>query len=338
MALTQNTNSLSSNNPDQKRNIIILIGAVSLMIGLIITMVILQKNQETKAKAMVEKVGKVAETAKHGDTTAWLLELPQGGTAVVYTTGDNKVLLRGTAYNFETGDPIFTSLVEKATVQDDMGASSNPKEAEATPAPATAAATATGSASSVSPELSQLGVNDLTAGQAIGKWEGKVPAVIEILDKLGGYKEDPSISADNTVYVMYDPRCPYCHKLFEVTRNLDQKGKNVTIKWLPTVALGGGEATSNEMKRAAMALHVKTPEEFASTLTKDSQGMANVSQQDMQKVNENLSLLYEAASQVFGSDAKVAVPAAFYIDKRTGSPRLVYAAQEPDVYKTIFGN
>lgn len=338
MALTQKPTSLSTNPANSKQRLIVLISAVSLMLGLIITMVILQKNHETKAKNMVDKIGKVVESAKHGDVTAWLLEMKEGGTAVVYTTSDNKVLLRGSAYNFETGDPIFTSLAEKSTIQDGMAvAASNEKEMQNEGA-ATATTPPNTASSSVPPELAKLGVQDLQEGQAIGKWEGKVPEVFTILDKLGGYKEDPSVSIENTIYVMYDPRCPYCHKLFEVTRKLDQKGKNVTIKWLPTVALGGGDINSNEMKRAAVALHAKTTEELASSFAKDSQGMPTVSQQDVQKVGENLTLLYDAAHQTFGSDSTIAVPAAFFLDKRTGAPRMVYAAQEPEIYKSIFGN
>lgn len=50
-----------------------------------------------------------------------------------------------------------------------------------------------------------------------------------------GVTEGRASSADTT-FVFFDPRCPYCHKLYQNTRELAKRG--ATIKWIPVNTLG----------------------------------------------------------------------------------------------------
>lgn len=273
--------------------------------------------QQNKTEENVKKVGKIVEKSKQDGVTAWLVDTAHGKD-VVYTSNDGRVMFTGQAFNSETGDAMFTKFSSQAVPKDQVA--TQPQESAKDEAAAAAAA----------------GQDDLTPGQALGKWSGETPKAFQILDTLKGFKIGDAAAAD-TVYIMYDPRCPYCHKLLERTKSLDLKAKGIAIKWLPTVALGSKGLDSPEVKRAAVALHSTNPEEFFASFDNASQGVA-ATEADNNELSKNLAFLYDAAKQTFGDDAPIAVPAAFFLDKKTGTPRMVYAAQEDKIYRSIFGD
>lgn len=170
---------------------------------------------------------------------------------------------------------------------------------------------------------------------AVGKFEGEEHPIVNILDSLKGFKYDDSVAAADTVYIVYDPRCPYCHNLFDRISNIDLKEKQITVKWLPSLALGTDE---NGEKLAAMALRAKTVEDFGASFVKgvDTSGVT-VTQADKDVLNENMAFLFEASDQTFGQDHPKSVPAAFFIDKATGTPNMMYGASDDAIFKQIFG-
>jgi len=179
----------------------------------------------------------------------------------------------------------------------------------------------------------------MTPDQAIGKWDGEVPKVFEVLDTLGGFKEDPSIAPEDTVYLIYDPRCPYCTEFMKKSRNIDMKAKGVTIKWLPSVALGVSGENDPVIAQAAYGLVATNAADFMKSFGNggDAKKVDTVTPEHTNALDANLSLLYEAADRTFGEGSPKAVPAAFYMDKRNGTPRMVYAAQEDEILISIFG-
>lgn len=172
-------------------------------------------------------------------------------------------------------------------------------------------------------------------GLAVGDYKKKAPEILNILDEMSGYKEDPSVSAANTVYIIYDPRCPYCHTLYQKLQATDLKSKSITIKWMPTVALG---ADADGVKRASYALHATTAEEFANSMDKNTAIDYQVSDIDALRLEENLEFLSEASNQTFGEDYPKSVPAAFFLDKKTGEPQMMYGASTDNVFRAIFGD
>lgn len=170
---------------------------------------------------------------------------------------------------------------------------------------------------------------------AVGKFEGEQHPIVNILDSLQGFKYDDSVAAADTVYIVYDPRCPYCHNLFEKVSNIDLKAKQITVKWLPSLALGTDD---NAEKLAAMALRAKTIDDFGASFVKgvDTSGVT-VTQADKDVLNENMAFLFEASDQTFGVDHPKSVPAAFFIDKSTGTPNMMYGASDDAIFKQIFG-
>lgn len=171
---------------------------------------------------------------------------------------------------------------------------------------------------------------------AVGKFAGQAHPIVDILDGLKGFKYDESVAAADTVYVVYDPRCPYCHSLYEKLEATDLKNKQITIKWLPSLALG---VTPEAEKLAAMALQSKNKDVFAASFKTgaDVSGVT-VGQSDQDALNENMAFLFEASNQTFGEDYPKSVPAVFFIDKKTGEPNMMYGASDDAVFKQIFGD
>lgn len=63
-----------------------------------------------------------------------------------------------------------------------------------------------------------------------------------------------------------------------------------------------------------------------------------VTDKEKQAIKDNFALFYEAHKTAFaGKSTTPSVPAAFFLDKRTGEPRLVYGSSLPEVRKSIFG-
>lgn len=288
-----------------------------------VLLVLLFNNQPASLSSVesdLERLGKVVshEPVPDSSMTAWVVNLKETGQpTLIYTTKDGKTMTSGELFDIKSGNQI-TAKIQEAFYK----IAGQPTDAPA----ATAAA--------------QPGEPDLTPGQALGEWEGETPAVFtETLELLGGFKEDPSISPANTVYVVYDPRCPYCHEMFEASRKLDLKAKGLTIKWLPTVALGVSGENDPIIGQAAYGLDAKNAAEFALSFTapKGSKPTVDkVTDVHQTALDANLELLYAASDQTFPGQPK-SVPAAFYLDKRNGQPRMVYGPQQPAILKSIFG-
>lgn len=173
---------------------------------------------------------------------------------------------------------------------------------------------------------------------AVGEYKGETPEIFNLLDKMGGFKMDESVSPADTVYVVYDPRCPYCKSLYEKLINTDLKGKGITIKWLPTVALGVEGENDPAVKRAAYGLIAKNTDEFASSMDGANPTDFEMTTDMMMRLDENLAFLHESSVQTFGADHDKSVPATFFLDKNTGSPQMMYGASDDQVFRTIFGD
>lgn len=226
------------------------------------------------------------------------------GQSVIYATKDGNYLIMGDIYDLD-GRPLFN---EELILNNQAG-------------------------------VSDVSTEEATIAQVVGEYQGEVPDVFNYLDSLGGYKEDPSKAVEDTVYVIYDPRCPYCHEMFRKTRNINLAEKGVTIKWLPTVALGNPSGENSDAEKlATQGLHIKNAEEFAQTLGGDATvPNIQVSDKDREQLKENLAMLFGSIEELHGKDHPKAVPTAFYLDKKTGKPRLLIGPNEDKALKMIFG-
>ena len=83
-----------------------------------------------------------------------------------------------------------------------------------------------------------------------------------------------------------------------------------------------------------------TVTDFAKSLGKvgEAIGADNPTDAEKQAIDANFQLLLQAHEQTFAnSQTNPSVPATFFLDKRTGEPRLIYGISIPEIRKTILG-
>lgn len=224
----------------------------------------------------------------------------------VFTTRSGDIIM-GNVLD-KKGDPIFSSFIQEHI----------------------------GSQSAGAEQVGTEQIGESGYGQMLGRYEGELPEVIKFVDSLQGFKEDPSVSAADTLYVVYDPRCPYCHKFFEMSRDLNLKAKGLTIKWLPTLALGAARNGTND-EALAVAGMTLNPKKDAKAFADTFDGVApkiDVNESHRTALLENTQLLLDAAES---QGLSAAVPTAFYLDKKTGKPRIVVSPGDAENLKMIFG-
>ncbi|MGP9666565.1 hypothetical protein [Psychrobacter sp. AOP31-A1-22] len=308
---------------------IILVFFVASTLALLIVLFMNRAAPLDTVQKDIEKLGEVVSRHEvpNSTMTAWYIKVKDTGeNALFFTTRDGKTMAGGSLWDTATGEPITADLAAKMI-------SDNPELATGEVAGNSGSAQASPQASASASQP------DMTPGQAIGKWDGEVPKVFEVLDTLGGFKEDESVAPEDTIYLLYDPRCPYCTEFLKKSRNIDMKAKGVTIKWLPSVALGVQGEDDPVIAQAAYGLVTTNINDFMKSFGTggDAMRVDTVSDDQMNALDANLSLLYEAADRTFGEGSPKAVPAAFYMDKRNGTPRMVYGAQEDNILVSIFG-
>ncbi|MPN22258.1 hypothetical protein SDC9_169641 [bioreactor metagenome] len=162
-----------------------------------------------------------------------------------------------------------------------------------------------------------------------GKFTGTIPESMKTVDSLAGVKEGKGGIAD-TLYIIVDPRCPYCRKAYNITREYVKKG--YTIKWIPTVALGD---PANGLPLAATILQSKDKDVVERVLGKHEQIRTQPTKETEEALRTSLAFMFAAFEQNGGQQA--GVPVAFFIDRRTGKPRMMTGVSEMVVLEDIFG-
>ena len=144
-----------------------------------------------------------------------------------------------------------------------------------------------------------------------------VPGSIKRLGELVGVK-DGDAPIEKTLFVFFDPRCPYCHQLYEVTRN-SAALKGRAIVWLPVTILGQKE------RGAAIVADILQREKPAEGLQIAFSGFANANATPNAKttaaIQENERIFW-AAFQANPGAGQASVPVAFFMDK-AGNPQMV---------------
>ena len=165
-----------------------------------------------------------------------------------------------------------------------------------------------------------------------GKYTGSIPEPIKNVDGLQGVKEGNGGIAD-TLYVIIDPRCPYCRQAYANTRDYVKRGK--TIKWIPAVALGVPE---EGVPLAASLLQSKTPTEALKRVMGGESVMTQPDEKTQKALLQNLDYLFAAFKHTPSvNNGMAAVPVGFYIDHRTGQPLMKTGISEQVILEEIFG-
>lgn len=258
---------------------------------------------------IVSKYGQVIAQSplNVGGLTAWTVE-KNGQKVVLYTTSspDKIAVIAGIVWDPVTGENLSNTVVQQAVTpqHSDLQPPMPPVTTMSVTAPA------------------------IPAAAMDGTFTGAIPESMRTVDALEGYKEGSGEVGD-TVYVIIDPRCPYCQKAYQLTRPYVKQG--ATIKWIPTAALGHPE---NGIPLAATILQENDPDVLKRVLSGHEQVRTQPTSEIHKALDLNLSFMFAAFEQNGGTPG---VPVAFYIDHRTGQPRMMTGLSDQTVLNDIFG-
>jgi len=252
-----------------------------------------------------------------GGLTAWTVE-KNGHQVVLFSTPDSAVLFTGVAWNAETGTNISDAFLP--------GVARPVAAAPAAPLPVTPAVVAAPAAALMSPVEA---ANVREAAAMDGSYKGDIPESMKTVDSLAGVKEGKG-SIGDTVYIIIDPRCPFCREAYNLTRAYAAKGHS--IKWIPSAALGN---PADGVPLAATILQAKDQKTLERVLGRHEQIRSEPSPQTVEQLSTNLAFLFAAFEN--NGKQQAGVPAAFFIDHRTGKPRMMTGLSQAVVLEDIFG-
>jgi hypothetical protein len=243
-----------------------------------------------------------------GGLTAWTVE-KNGHRVVLYTTGDGQAVISGIVWDSLSGRNLSDQFIPaQPKIPNPMGLPDR-----------------------LMPQAAALSASGQEAA-LVGKYTGTIPESIKTIDTLSGIKEGKGGQAD-TLYIIFDPRCPYCRKAYNYTRDYIQRG--FTVKWIPAIVLGN---PSQGNALAATILQAK-PTQQAETLRRvlgNKEEIASVpTQTTVDTLARNEAFFFAAFKN--NQVEQAGVPAAFFLDKRTGKPRMMTGISELPVIEQVFG-
>ena len=163
------------------------------------------------------------------------------------------------------------------------------------------------------------------------KWDKpQIPEALKLIDSLAGAKEGKGKPQD-TLYIIYDPRCPWCHRTFEATREYVAKG--YSIKWIPTLALGKKTDIAYSLAAAPLNnINLLT----ASFEKKDAAKKVRVTQKNKDDLEQNFQFLLAYFKKVKPSENPT-VPIGIFLDKTSGKVTDIQGLQEREILEMLFG-
>ncbi len=210
--------------------------------------------------------------------------------------------------------------------------SDHPRQRAVTP-PAQAAPSVTAITSATRSITTTQPISAPSTYAMAGEWDGELPPSMVALDKLLAFTEGDSDGAvADTVYIMFDPRCPYCHEAFRNVRDYVKAGRR--IKWIPVPILGNKE----QGEKIIAAIQAK-PELLAAVMesranidliTKD----VAVSPELTQSLNYNIAFMMAAFKN--SQYPQAGVPAWFWLNRHDNVADMRINIT-PDDLKQIWG-
>lgn len=281
------------------------------------------------SSALQKKVSAIGSVKGYEATTtnnmyAWYLE-KNGKTLVIYNTPDEASFIKGTIYDMASKKVIS----DKYAVKSLEFASPEFREKILSTYGLTPRSAATaGTAAPVALSASEQAAYD--KGYMNIKWQKDgIPEALQMIDGLSGAKEGNAAPQD-TVYIFYDPRCPWCHKTFDATRSYVKKG--YSIKWIPTVALGRSDA-AYALAAAPIQLAAMLEPSFQK---KDSAKATAATKSDIKAIDTNLQFLSAYFKKVMPDD-QISVPIALFLDKTSGKVTHLQGLSDKPALELLFG-
>lgn len=239
-----------------------------------------------------------------GGLNIWQVE--KGSTKTVfYSTPDNKVLMSGVLWDAATGANMSDAYITAEMV-------ANPVALAAAAPPAAI------------PDVTAVLLKEGMFGPKI------TSEAINNIAPLVGVKEGRG-TIDKTLYIMFDPRCPYCHSVYNKTRAYVKAGG--TIKWLPVVVLGD---KANGVRLVADILQARDPAAAMVKVFGKPVGVATADASTTKVVRDNEAYFF-AAFDRNKAVGQAGVPVAFF-ETKTGEPQMVSGIDDDELLKRILAD
>jgi len=279
------------------------------------------KASKPQDDPMIERLARygtpvTAQLLPVGGLTRWTVISKSGKPVQLYTTADGKALVSGVVWNLETGQNVSDSITLPTTGNDPNFERQLPKVVN-----------------------SGMPSSNLVSGRYAlpaafdGATPTQIPEAIKLVDELAGYKEGKGGPAD-TLYIIVDPRCPYCRRAYLSTREYVKNG--ATIKWIPTVALGHPEQGLPLAATILRANNPSNPDIVARVLGNHETIATLPTDFELKQLDKSLNFMFEAFRQ--NNEPNPGVPVAFFIDRRSGKARMMMGVSEQPVLDDILGN
>ncbi|MBJ8931586.1 thioredoxin domain-containing protein [Citrobacter freundii] len=190
-------------------------------------------------------------------------------------------------------------------------------------------------------------------------YTGPIPDGLKILENMPAYTEGDGVP-QKTLYIFFDPQCPWCHKAYSNTRQYVKKG--YSIKWLPVDIVGGDGsralaalllAASDPVKLKALGYNfdkgnvfnnimtARTPERRAELISAANKIIQEANGKvDFDKVSSDIANNDKFIIDQLNAHPEIdkkGVPAAFIFDSRIDKAKLVMGISEDVVLKDIYG-
>ena len=274
-----------------------------------------------KKMAALGNVKEIKETDSKG-IYAWYLE-KNGKTLVLYSTPDEKYFIKGTLYDINNKKVVSDKYAKESLkyASDDFR---------------NKILSAKGNFTVTNPEPDSLKLSKseeaaFNVGYMNIKWnKPQIPEALKLVNSLAGAKEGNG-KPEDTLYIIYDPRCPWCHRTFEATRPYVAKG--YSIKWIPTLALGKKSETA--LSLAAAPLH-NINLLTASFEKKDSAKSIQATQKNKDDLEQNFQFLLAYFKKVKPSENPT-VPIGIFLDKTSGKVTDIQGLQDREILELLFG-
>ncbi len=261
-------------------------------------------SELSKNTSIISQYGKIISSKKIDEQlNAWIIE-KNGKRVLLYTTANNNIILSGIAWDTKSKQNINTQF--NTFLNHSINNNSNVKPNANTNA-----------SSSVS--------NTVDNSNAL--------AAMTAVSSLEGIKEG-NASYLNTLYIIFDPRCPHCRTAYNASRKYIAAGKS--IKWIPALVLGGNQK-DGEMRAAAL-LQASNKEEQNNAMAKI---LGEKQSSNIKPTTKTRQILQKNADYFFTATKNsniepAGVPIGFFWDKNSQKARVMMGLSEDEILKDIF--
>lgn len=277
-------------------------------------------------KNKMASLGNVKEVkpTQFSNILAWYLE-KNGKTMVFYTSTDANHFMKGTFYDMKTkkveSDIYMIDSLQYASPEF-KNKILNIKAPDLRIQEQEAANTQ---------HLSSAEQEVLSKGMFNIPWNKPTPEALKLVDTLAGAKENNG-KPEDTLYIIYDPNCPWCHKAYEASRPFVKKG--YTIKWIPTTALGvKGESTIS----LAIA-PIRDAKNLDSSFNNRTGPMSKLvaTPEERKQLETNLSFLFAYSKNILGREG-ASVPFGLFLERTSGKLTHLEGLHDPSRLEIVFG-